>query len=174
MSAAPDFASDDAWTLCTLAVAGPIGALELFLQDAEGPGFLDWRADFLALEGLPAATARRLRDVYERALLQAELDPYRCALDFNRLCPIPEEVRRAGYAAAGRAWMRAQWGPHWPPPWVDHRMTLRRGRQTAVFSFPVYGGGPYPLLRHLMRTRADLHFTLDIDSPALLRRGEAA
>jgi hypothetical protein len=169
-----DSGERDPWTICTLTASGPIGALELFLQEAEGPGFLDWRADFMGLEGLPVATARRLRDVYERALLQAERDPYRCALDFNRLHPIPEEIRSAGYARAGRAWMIEQWGTPWPPPWVDHRMTLRRGRQTAVFIFPSFAGTPWPLLRHLTRARADLRFELDLDSTIQVGQGVAA
>ena len=165
---------EDRWTICTLAATGPIGALELFLQEAEGPGFLDWRADFLGVEGLPAPTARRLRDVYERALLAAERDPYRCPLDFNRLSPIPDDVRQAGYARAGRAWMIQHWGSPFPPPWVDHRMTLRRGRQTAVFSFPVFAGVPHPLLRHLMLTRPDLRFDLDLAEETALAREDAA
>ena len=41
MSARPDA---DTWAICTLTASGPIGALEIFLQEAEGPGFLDWRA----------------------------------------------------------------------------------------------------------------------------------
>ena len=164
----------DRWTICTLTASGPIGALEIFLQEAEGPGFLDWRADFLGLEGLPVVTARRLRDIYERALLQAERDPYRCALDFNRLHPIPDAVRQAGYARAGRAWLIENWGSPFPPPWVDHRMTLRRGRQTAVFSFPSFAGTPWPLLRHLTLTRPDLRFELDLAEEVGLTRVDAA
>jgi hypothetical protein len=171
MSASPDA---DRWTICTLTASGPIGALEIFLQEAEGPGFLDWRADFLGLEGLPVVTARRLRDIYERALLQAERDPYRCALDFNRLHPIPEAVRQAGYARAGRAWLIENWGAPFPPPWVDHRMTLRRGRQTAVFNFPSFAGAPWPLLRHLTLARPTLRFELDLAEEAALARVVAA
>ncbi len=155
------------WFLCRLAVSGPPDDLDSFARSARGPGFVDWWPSFeRATEHLPEAVAAPLRrvlvDTYRAGELAAARDPQRCLLDFASIIPVPDDVRRKGWHAAGRAWTLKTWGTAYQPAKIEaeagtrrsYTETKHRGRgrlamltvPQVTYSFTAEGSAPVPIV----------------------------
>ncbi len=155
------------WFLCRLAVSGPPDDLDSFARSARGPGFVDWWPSFeRATEHLPETVAAPLRralvDTYRAGELAAIRDPHRCLLDFASIIPVPDDVRRKGWHAAGRAWTFKTWGAAYQPAKIEaeagtrrsYTETKHRGRGRLAmlsvpqikYTFTAEGSAPVPIV----------------------------
>lgn len=74
-----------------------------------------------------AAPFRRvLLSMKDAGELGAAKDPRPCAFDFSALVPIPDDVRRKDWRAAGCAWCVKNWGVAYQPANVECKAGERR------------------------------------------------
>lgn len=148
------------WLWNKVEVTGPDAELTEFVTAAQGSGFVAWERPagedldywqaMMMRGGAPsAAAADNLAHRYASALWN-EIEYARSAaergwittpLDLNVLIPVPLDILRRGWHAAGAAWCWEHWGTRWPLRKVGFRFEHRRQRRTtgidvvAVYEF---------------------------------------
>ncbi len=189
--------ADADWLWHRLEVTGPDQALQEFVMNAQGPGFVDWtwppseEREYwaaIALRGgapSPAAAAKLAKRYADYmwwtiadARTAADCGYSIQALDLNALQPIPRKILRVGWRDGGKDWCWQHWGTCLPLRKTSFRFEHRPQRTkdgievVAVYEFASADWSPWRAIANWQRNSNALRFRLKpfYDIPVDLRR----
>jgi len=99
-----------------------------------------------------------------------ELEGEPDALNFHSLVPVPEEVLKAGYEAAGCDWERANWGCKWG---ADGTTIVDEGGTCIVYEFYTAWFPPIEFLTAVAKQWCTLKLILEYEKPGIGFKGIA-
>ncbi len=92
------------------------------------------------------------------------------ALNFHSLVPVPDEVLKAGYAAAGEDWERENWGCKWG---ADQTRIVDEGGNCIIYEFYTAWSPPIEFLQTVAVQWPALVFVLVYEEPGIGFKGIA-
>ena len=91
-------------------------------------------------------------------------------LNFHSLVPVPDEVLKAGYEAAGYDWERENWGCKWG---ADEPQILDEGGNCLIYEFYTAWSPPIEFLEKVAVLWPVLQFVLEYEEPGIGFKGLA-
>jgi len=92
------------------------------------------------------------------------------ALNFHSLIPVPDEVLKAGYEAAGYDWERTNWGCKWG---AENPMLLDEGGTCLIYEFDTAWSPPMEFLQSVSKQWSNLTLILEYEEPGVGFKGLA-
>ena len=92
------------------------------------------------------------------------------ALNFHSLVPVPDEVLKAGYEAAGCDWERKNWGCKWG---ADETTIVDEGGTCITYEFYTAWSPPIAFLEKVAVQWPSLQFVLSYEEPGVGFKGLA-
>ena len=130
----------------------------------------NWCQNNLTITG-PQADVRLLKEkaVGRCPWLRAE-ETEAEMLNFHSLVPVPDEVLKAGYEAAGEDWERENWGCKWG---ADQTRIVDEGGTCIIYEFYTAWSPPIEFLQTLAVQWPALVFVLAYEEPGIGFKGIA-
>ena len=91
-------------------------------------------------------------------------------LNFHSLVPVPDEVLKAGYEAAGYDWEQENWGCKWG---ADETQILDEGGNCIIYEFYTAWSPPIEFLQKVAESYPKLQFILEYEEPGMAFKGLA-
>ena len=91
-------------------------------------------------------------------------------LNFHSLIPVPDEVLKASYEAAGYDWERANWGCKWG---AENPMLLDGGGTCLIYEFDTAWSPPMEFLQSVSKQWSNLTLILEYEEPGIGFKGLA-